>query len=139
MVDTLSGRCRQSYLSFLAPLSFSQRTGRTKLSVRSAGGLSLSLYPSCIYPASDFLRGVRQVPVHERYIIQYTCHMDTVALFRLNRALEEANKLRGELGAAEREKKEAKVTQLSPDLSPNFKTFEEPRKSIPRNQFRQPA
>jgi hypothetical protein len=27
----------------------------------------------------------------------------------LNRALEEANKLRGELGAAEREKKEAKV------------------------------
>jgi hypothetical protein len=35
--------------------------------------------------------------------------MDTVALFRLNRALEEANKLRGELGAAEREKKEAKV------------------------------
>jgi hypothetical protein len=37
----------------------------------------------------------------------------TAALFRLNRALEEANKLRGELGAAEREKKEAKVTQLS--------------------------
>jgi hypothetical protein len=34
----------------------------------------------------------------------------TAALFRLNRALEEANKLRGELGAAEREKKEAKVT-----------------------------
>ncbi len=28
---------------------------------------------------------------------------------RLNRALEEANKLRGELNAAEREKKEAKV------------------------------
>ncbi len=65
--------------------------------------------------------------------------MGIVALFRLNRALEEANKLRGELGAAEREKKEAKVTQLSPDLSPNFKTFEEPRKSIPRNQFRQPV
>jgi hypothetical protein len=40
----------------------------------------------------------------------------TAALFRLNRALEEANKLRGELGAAEREKKEAKVTLAQSSL-----------------------
>ncbi len=40
----------------------------------------------------------------------------TAGLFRLNRALEEANKLRGELGAAEREKKEAKVTLAQSSL-----------------------
>ena len=35
-----------------------------------------------------------------------------LSIIRLNRALEDTNKLRGELSAAEREKKEAKVESM---------------------------